>query len=271
MGILDNVTKASDAGGDFIKALIFGDNGSGKSTLCGTAPAPILYAYTEKQGLISLKRMAPEADVIEIKSMADLRALLTALVNEKHNYSSVCLDSFTEMQQLLIDEVSAKKGKSPDEIARLSIEDRMFIHDKSKSMTRAFRNLPMHVILTCLSEKVVIRNDDDSAAKTMIKIMLSGQKLPGQIGQYFNIVGFAYKAQSKDGATAHKVLLDGRPDLSVKGMPGLRQREDPDISYWYERAILGKQSREPDAPAIAPVSRGVVAEEPKAEKEAKKK
>ena len=262
MGILDKVMKASEAGGDHIKALLWGPNGSGKSTVCGTAPRPLLYAWTERQGLLSFKRMAPDADVVQISSLADLRSLLGALINENHGYASVCLDSFTEMQQLLIEEIGARKSTGPDEPTRLSIEDRLFIHDKSKSIVRAFRDLPMHVILTCLSETVVI--GEGESAKTVTRVMLSGQKLPAQLGQYFNLVGFCYKASDKDGNTTHRVLFDGRSDIDTKGMPGLRRREDPDISYWYARAVEGCESREPDAPMIRAVDRGAPEPEPEA-------
>lgn len=263
MGILDRVTKASDADGDHLKILIWGPNGTGKSTICGTAPGPILYAYTEMQGLLSLKRMAPDADVVHIKSLADLRSLLGDLMRQNHQYASVCLDSFTEMQQLIIDEISAKKRTAPDDPVRLSIEERLFIHDRSKSIVRSFRDLPMHVILTCLSETTVIGDGED--AKTVTRLMLSGQKLPGQMAQFFNLVGFTYKGSDANGNTKHRVLFDGRSDLDTKGMPGLRRREDPDISYWYERAIQGGDHRDEAAPLIGNVDRGSVVEAREAE------
>lgn len=254
MGILDRVMKASEAGGNHIKALIWGPNGTGKSTLCGTAPPPVLYAWTERQGLLSFQRMAPDADTLQIKSMADLRALLLELRRGDHGYASVCLDSFTEMQQLIIDEVTARKNLGPDEVARLSIEERLFIHDKSKSIVRAFRDLPMHVILTCLSETVVVGEGEN--ARTMTRIMLSGQKLPAQMGQYFNLVGYAFKTIGPDNLPVHRIVFDGPADMGVKGMPGLRRREDPDIHYWYERAIVGDTPRDPGAKALPPVTRG---------------
>lgn len=254
MGILDRVTKASEAGEQHIKALLWGPNGVGKSTVCGTAPPPLLYAYTERQGLLSFQRMAPDADVVKINSLADLRALLGELRGGQHDYSSICLDSFTEMQQLIIEEVAARKNLGPDDPVRLSIEEHMFIHDKSKSIVRAFRDLPMNVIMTCLSETVIVGEGDN--AQTVTRVMLAGKKLPAQLGQYFNLVGFLYKGTGADNATAYRVLFDGRADVDTKGMPGLRRREDPDIAYWYERAIESCDPRDSNAPTIADVSRG---------------
>ena len=256
MGILDRIKKATDSGEDHLKILIWGPNGSGKSTLCGTAPGPILYAYTERQGLLSFSRMAPSADVVKIESVRDLRELLVSLRDGKHGYRSVELDSFTEMQLLIADELlvrrrikSEEKGKDlGGDPPKLVMEDYGFIHDRSKSLVRAFRDLPMHVILTCLSEQVEV--GEGAEAKTITKIMLLGRKLPAQLGQFFNLVGFSYRAQ-KDQESVYRVLFEGRPDINTKGMPGLRKREEPDISYWVDRAIGGCPPRETDAPMIA--------------------
>jgi len=251
MKILDRITRAVDAQEDHLKILLWGSNGSGKSTLCGTAPAPILYAYTERQGLLSFKRLAPKEDCVKIESLQDLRFLLKELSEGTHKYSTICLDSFTEMQQLIIDELIAKKTRSHDDVVELFIKDRLWIHEKTKSLVRSFRDLRMNVVLTCLSETVVIGDGDK--AKSITRVMLSGQKLPPQMGQFFNLIGFVYKG-SNEGRSRHRVLFDGRTDLDTKGMPGLRRREDPDISYWHEVVIRNKQAREGEL--IPPISRG---------------
>lgn len=252
MGILDRITKAREAGEEHAKVFLWGPNGSGKSTTCGTAPKPILYCYTERQGLLSFKRMAPDEDAVRIRGVQDMRDVLGHLKGE-HGYASVCLDSFTEMQQLIIDEVAARKDRDPNEPVKLTIEERLFIHDRSKAMVRAFRDLPMHVVLTCLSETAVVGDGEDS--RTVTKLMLSGQKLPAQLGAFFNLVGFTYRGATADSHTAYRVLFEGRRDIDTKGMPGLRQREEPDIEYWVRRAILNEAPRDPDAPMILPVSR----------------
>jgi hypothetical protein len=253
MGILDRITKAHEAGEEHLKCLLWGPNGTGKSTLCGTAPGPVLYCYTERQGLLSFKRMAPDEDALRIRGVQDMRDVLAMLKSGDHQYASICLDSFTEMQMLIIDEVAARKERDPNEPVKLSIEERLFIHDRSKAMVRAFRDLPMNVIVTCLSEQGVVGDGED--AKTVTKLMLSGQKLPAQLGAFFNLVGFTYKGATSDSHTAYRVLFEGRRDIDTKGMPGLRQREEPDIGYWYDRAIGNADARDEKATMILPVSR----------------
>lgn len=248
MGIMDKIKKASDTSEDHLKVFLWGPNGSGKSTLCGTSVRPILYAYTERQGVQAFKRMAPSEDAVHISRMTDLRELLTFLKKGDHQYNTICLDSFTEMQLMLVDELAAKKQLDPDEPVRLKIQDHMFVHDKSKSVVRAFRNLPMNVVITCLSETVTLGDDDDR--KRVTRVMLQGQKLPGQIGQFFNLVGFVYKAV-QNGAPNFRVLFEGRPDIDTKGLPGLRMKEEPDIEYWHSRVFNGATPRDPQAKMIA--------------------
>lgn len=247
MGIMDRVKKASETTEDHLKAFLWGPNGSGKSTLCGTAVAPILYAYTERQGVQAFKRMAPNEDTLRITGMSDLRELLGFLKKGKHSYATICLDSFTEMQLMLVDEVVARKQTDPDEPADLKIKDHMFIHDKSKTVIRAFRNLPMNVVITCLSDTAMVGDDNDR--KRVTKVMLQGQKLPGQIGQFFNLVGYTYKAV-RNGEPNFRVLFEGRTDIDTKGLPGLRMREEPDIRYWFDRVFGGAEPRDSEAKMI---------------------
>jgi len=127
----------------------------------------------------------------------------------------------------------------------------MFIHDRSKGLVRAFRDLPMHVVVTCLAETVVL--GDDRNGQVVTRVMLTGKKLPAQIGAFFNLVGFTYRISGPDGGTAYRVLFEGRADIDTKGMPGLRKREEPDVTYWLERALHGAPPRDPSAKMIVSV------------------
>jgi hypothetical protein len=203
--------------------------------------------------------MAPDADTLPIRRLDDLREVLGEL-RQGSDYKSVCLDSFTEMQAFIVDEVLANKDpdpKDPDGEPRLYVQDFGKVHDRSKALVRAFRDLPMNVILTCLAERVVIGTDDD--AQVVTQLMLTGKKLPPQMGCFFNLVGYIARAGGRD-SVSHGVLFEGRPDIVTKGMPGLRRWEEPDIAYWHARAIGGAEPRDADAPQVRPVSRRWAAE-----------
>jgi hypothetical protein len=240
MGILERVIKAKETEQDFIKALVYGNSGTGKSTMCGTAPRNILYLWTERQGVISFKRVAPNQDTLEIDSLDTLRAALSELRAPGHGYSTVCLDSLSEMQRLIIDEqVSKTTGKEEP-----TISDWKVIIDRTASLVRAYRDLPMHVVVTALAEESIVNESD-----RLIRPSVSGRKLPGQLAQYFNLVGYSFKVV-KDKSITYKVLIEGKDDFTCKGLPGLRYREDPDITYWYERGINGCDPRDPHAMMI---------------------
>lgn len=240
MGILERVIKAKETEQDFIKALVYGNSGTGKSTMCGTAPHNILYLWTERQGVISFKRVAPDQDTLEIDSLGTLRSVLAELRAPGHGYSTVCLDSLSEMQRLIIDEQVAKTAGKEEP----TISDWKVIIDRTASLVRAYRDLPMHVVVTALAEETIVNESD-----RLIRPSVSGRKLPGQLAQYFNLVGYSFKAV-KDKSISYKVLIEGKDDFTCKGLPGLRYREDPDITYWYERGINGGAPRDKDARMI---------------------
>lgn len=252
MGILDRIKRADSSGATHLKILLWGPTGAGKSTLCATAPRPILYLYTEPQGMISFCRLAPDQDTLHIKSMDDLREILTILRGGSTKWASICLDSFSEMQSMIVDEILAQKKKNKGDDAEIKLPDHMKIFDRSKYLARSFRDLPYHVVMTCLAGKYVIGDGENQ--RTSIRMMLVGQKFPASIGQYFNIVGYAYKTKDTD-RPQHGVLLEGHPDLETKGMPGLRPREEPDIAYWCARTLGGAPPRNPEAAQIPAPSR----------------
>lgn len=240
MGILDRVIKARETEQNFIKALVYGNSGTGKSTMCGTGPSKVLYLWTERQGVVSFKRVAPDQDTLEISSLATLREVLGELRAEGHGYSTVCLDSLSEMQRLIIDEqVATTAGKEEP-----TIGDWKVIIDRTASLVRAYRDLPMNVVVTALSEESIVNEE-----RRIVRPSVSGRKLPGQLAQYFNVVGYAFKTVKSD-SISYKVLFEGRDDFTCKGLPGLRYREDPDITYWYDRGVMGGEPRDDTARMI---------------------
>lgn len=254
MGILDKVLKASEIDKQKIKALVYGANGSGKTTLCGTMPGERrLFATNEQQGEQAALRVDSNLDVLRIRSADDIRELLKELRGKDHGYDSLALDSLTEMQILLAEEIMAKKPETTNgKPKKLSMEDFMFLHDRTRSLVRAFRDLDLHILVTCLSTRAIVGEGD--AAKIVVQPMLIGQKLPAQLGQFFNIMGFVYRIANEDGTVAHRVLFEGRRDRDTKGMPGLCYQEIPDVAYWYARAYENAEPGRPDETMIAPPS-----------------
>jgi AAA domain len=253
MGILDRVKKAHEAKLDHMKALVHGNSGSGKSTLCGTLPGPILYAYTEPQGVVSFRRVAPDGDTVHISSVDDVRDLLVTLRNGERDesagtvcgYRSLAFDSLTEMQRKIMDQYIDRSDGGEKSGDRISISQWGEIIDRTAQLVRSFRDLPLHFIITTLSAEHFVGGEDD--AKRVVRPELAGRSLPNTLAQFFNIVGYAYTRTAAEGID-FRVLLGGNVDFLSKGMPGLAYREVPDVAYWIARSFDRCDPRDDDAP-----------------------
>ncbi len=251
MGILDRIKKAHETKQTLMKALVHGNSGSGKSTLCGTLPRPILYAYTEPQGVVSFQRSCPDGDTIHIKNVEDMRELLRTLREGKRDedkgtvlgYRSLALDSLTEMQRKIMDQYIDRSDGGEKSGERITISQWGEIIDRTAQLVRSFRDLPMNFLITCLSAEHFVGGEDDS--KRVVRPEVAGRSLPNTLAQFFNLVGYAYTRTAQEGVE-FRVLLAGNVDFLTKGMPGLAYREVPDVSYWIERSFNRCEPRDPE-------------------------
>jgi hypothetical protein len=253
MGIFDRIKKAHDARQEHMKALVHGNSGSGKSTLCGTLPGPVLYAYTEPQGVVSFQRVCPDGDTIHIRTVDDVRELLVTLRNGERDdaagtvcgYRSLAFDSLTEMQRKIMDQYIDRSDGGEKSGDRISISQWGEIIDRTAQLVRSFRDLPLHFVITTLSAEHFVGGEEDS--KRVVRPELAGRSLPNTLAQFFNIVGYAYTRTAAEGIE-FRVLLGGNVDFLSKGMPGLAYREVPDVSYWIDRSFNRCDPRDADAP-----------------------
>lgn len=175
MSIEDNIVSPSamvqDQGA---KVLVYGASGSGKTYLCSTAPGKKLVISAEA-GLLSIKDK-PNIDAIEVKEAAEVMELHNSLRNGKlkGKYDTVCLDSISEISELLL---SAEKAKHKD--ARMAYGN---VQETVTNVMRAFRDLQMHVIFLCKEEKI---NVDGSLVH---EPKMVGAKLGQSIPYFFDEV-----------------------------------------------------------------------------------
>lgn len=271
MSILDKVIKAREAPqAQHGKFLVHGLSGSGKSTLCGTMPKPILYAYTEPQGLASFARVAPDEATLHIESIKDIGELFKFLrdgkrdneANTVEGFRSLALDSLTELQRMIIAQYEDQQGgirKKENQREAITIAQWGNIIERTLHMVRGFRDLPCHVLLTALSAETIMGEEN---AKRMVRPDVAGKKLPSQLAQFFQCCGYAFK-RNVEGGIQYSVLFEGSTDFLVKPLPGLRFQEDPDVEYWIDRGIFagdardaeGRMSAEPTAIQIHPAEK----------------
>lgn len=221
-----------------LKLLLYGDSGAGKSWAAGTAPDPI-YLLTEPNGLPTIKASNPRAVVVQADDthggMNTVRAFLRAAKDgelaRETGCKTVVLDSLNELQRMLRDEIMATKKGTPQE-GQFSLQDWGVLTDKMRTLVRAFRDLPFHVVaITHASSET-----DEATQSRYVGPMFQGKALPNEIAGYFSAVGFMYRErktnEDKTVTVERRVLLQGPPTVLCKGLPGLDAVETPNLTSW---------------------------------------
>jgi len=203
------------------KLLVYGESGVGKTTLCQTAPGKTLVVSMES-GLLSIKD-APDLDAIEVKEASEIEEIASLLENKTLNYETVCLDSVTEMAEILL---SQEKAKSKDPRRAYGEVIEVMI----KTMRR-FRDLPMHVVFIAKQS----RERDESSGMFHYQPMMVGAKLPTQIPYFFDevLVLRTFDDENEEGKTVTSRWLQTRigQNYIAKDRSGkLEEFESPDLT-----------------------------------------
>lgn len=262
MAILDRVTSAQvEQSQKKLKVLSYGLSGTGKSTFAGSAglmdsqgrvgeergPGKLLYAWTEANGVLSVQRLGTDCDLLPIKSWTDLQDLLRAFKGVApdqdglvHGYHTVALDSLTEMQRLIIDIYKTlNKGKKDEGITLPQWGE---IIDRTIQMVRAFRDLPLHVIVTALAAETMVDKNAEEKQR-LVRPELKGRSLPSELAQFFHVVGYHFR-RLHQGQADYRILLEGRDDFLTKPCPGLAYQEVPDFPYMVRTVVGGGAPRD---------------------------
>lgn len=223
LAFLEGVISAGDANVGKIKLLVYGPPGTGKTSLGATLPQPSLHLLSESHGDMSVKRVEPNADILKIKSYTHLIKVVDGLAFEEHPYKSVCMDSLTDMQQMVLRNM---KGGSIG--AKVTLQEWGVLIEKTKDLARRFRDLDMHVCVITLDAEV-----QDDMNRIIHTPALAGKKLPKELAAYFNLVGFQMKVRSpEDLKSRYITLLDAGDTVVTKTHPALDPEEDPNVTTW---------------------------------------
>lgn len=176
----------------YINMMIYGDPGVGKTVLAGSASvvedmSPVLIIDVEG-GTYSLTSFFPEVDVVRVKSIAELLAVYKALTVEEHGYRTVVLDSLSEINKMVMNDIMRAVVEEDDERDPdvPSIREWGKLGEQMRRIVRRFRDLDTHVIFTCLTDETT----DKRGKKTMYP-MLNG-KLKKEVAGFMDIVVFMY-------------------------------------------------------------------------------
>lgn len=90
--------------------VIYGRSGTGKTTFAGTFPGPILYLDVKDEGTDSISDVK-DLEVMEIASLDDLDEAYWWLKENPGEYKTVVIDTVSQLQQIVVEEVASTKKK----------------------------------------------------------------------------------------------------------------------------------------------------------------
>jgi len=218
--------RAGGASVGKLKILLYGDPGTGKTHAGATLPQPSLHLLSEGHGDLTVKRVSPDTHIVKIDNYNHLLKILKWLRFTDHGYQSVCMDSITDMQELV-----RKNMKGGDVADNMSLPDWGRLFKMTEDLIKQFRDLDIHVVVIALA-----MDTQDDNNRLMFTPAVTGKKLPKKMASFFNIVGFQTKRRM-DGSDrpVHLTILDGDDRYVPKTHPALDPVEVPDIATWVEK------------------------------------
>lgn len=212
MAIALKRTKALTAEGG-VKVLSYGMAGAGKTTSLATAPAPII--LSAEAGLLSLA----DADVpyIEVTSMASIGEAygwLTSSAESRH-YRTVCLDSLSEIAEVLLIEERAKTKDPRQAYGAMA--------DQMAQLIRMFRDLPgRHVVMTAKLDK-----SQDEHGRMLWSPSMPGTKTGQSLPYFFDEVFALQVHKDEEGKTQRAFLTEGDGNWVAKDRSGKLDTWEP--------------------------------------------
>lgn len=204
---------------DWLNFLVYGDPGAGKTHLCGTAAdseltSPLLIADIE--GGLTTLRHRKNVDVVSIRSMKELENLYNRLhasiKDGKMYYKTFAMDSLSELADLdMRDIMKDAYSRNPDKVDKDVPSQREWGKSRAhmRTIVRAFRDLPCHVIYTA---QVATLQEEGQPTKYFPG--LSG-KLRTEIPGFMDIVGYL-TAESDQGVIVRKLQVQGTRRVVAK-------------------------------------------------------
>lgn len=205
----------------WIKAIIYGDSGSGKTTWAAKSPRPF-YILTEPQGLPSVAKAAPEAELYPCTSYQAFVKVMNAVRScekidggirikverdkgvEAFDVSTIVIDSLTDLH----DRMTQFFNVGTDDTGWFKVSNEL------REVMQALRSAPVNVVCLCLSTS----KDDDKGVRKVMPDLFG--KASAKIGQYFSAIGYAHKMKQGE-ARAYAISWD-IPSASyiTKRLPG---------------------------------------------------
>jgi len=253
MGFTPDIQQASAAKLETVNVLITGFSGGGKTTLGATMSNPLIIAL-EEQGVVSIKTIAPEANVIVVNGLDDKGNPIidprtqvpvtpwdhlfmvwgwvkTQITAGTFPYNGIVLDSLQDSMDALIKKLlGPRKGGPEDAPPALTMQEWGTVGNRALDMIRFLKALPVDVAVITKAEEVM------DGEELKVRPGAPGRMTPDALPYLFNLVLYCYKAINQDGGRPeYLVLTDGHSKFSTKGHPALRPIESQNLADMIDR------------------------------------
>lgn len=182
--------------------------------MCGTAQdsedtRPILFLDVE--GGTTTLRKRPDIDVIQVRSMDEIENAHNEIFRDPSYYKTIIVDSLTELQKLDMRTVmKLQYDKKPDttDIDVPSQREWGKSGVRMSRIVRAYRDLPVNTIMTCLlaTEQETNERGQDTHIVKLYYPSLPG-KLRSEIPGYFDVVGFLQATADTQGRVTRSLQV----------------------------------------------------------------
>lgn len=197
-----------------VNMLIYGDSGVGKTRLAGSADAvpemrKVLLIDVEG-GTLTLRDTYPDVETVRVTSWTEMQVVYDELYTGKYDYTTIIIDSLTEIQKMSMSQVMRKlvdeHGERDADVPGL--REWNINLEQTRKFVRAFRDLPVNTVFTALMR--ADKNPRTGALKR--KPSLSG-KIADEVAAFLDIVVYLY-AKEIDGEQK-RMLLCGQTEETI--------------------------------------------------------
>lgn len=212
---------------------LYGRSGTGKTTLAGTFPKPILYLNIRDNGTDSISDVE-DIDVVDIDDSETLKETLLWCHKQaqrgKLKYKTIVLDTMSQLQSILVEELGEKKKlsgkKRAGDFGTFTMQEWGTIAGDLKAVIMDARNLPLESVFICQERVFNIGDEGDDGLDQLDpevgpKLMPSVKNDLRQRLDHCQHVhqGPDYQDQEREGQEGHQhrqdLLLEVRPERGL--------------------------------------------------------